>query len=59
MWVWIIVAVVVVAAAVFAFWPRRAGISDAKAYHDRQGSIGESERHDNSNRRNFPMGGSL
>ena len=54
MWVWIIVGVVTVLAAVYALWPRRSGIDDGKAFRSRQRTIGGIERDHNTNRNQFP-----
>lgn len=54
MWVWIIVGVVVLAAAVYAFWPRRRGVVDSDALALRRNSHGEAEDKYVSNRNNFP-----
>jgi hypothetical protein len=51
MWVWIIVAVVVVALAVWAFWPRRRGITDAdvrRSLRKTQADLDEFRRPDTS-----------
>ena len=44
---WIIIGVVVVALAVFAFWPRARGISDRSVLDHRRRDQGQSENYDN------------
>ncbi|WP_395655909.1 hypothetical protein [Nocardioides sp.] len=47
--VWIIVGVVVVALAVFAFWPRKRGIVDGEVRQSRRRDQGVVEPYDNPN----------
>ncbi|MBA2952342.1 hypothetical protein GON03_20175 [Nocardioides sp. MAH-18] len=54
MWVWIIVGLVVLAAVVYALWPRKGGIDDARAFSARQSTIGSIEKDHNTNRNQFP-----
>lgn len=57
MWVWIIVAVVVVAAAVFAFWPRHRGVEDGRVIGSRRTTHGGIESAHPTSQRNWPAGG--
>ncbi|WP_395655908.1 hypothetical protein [Nocardioides sp.] len=50
--VWIIVGVVVVALAVFAFWPRRRGVQDAAV---REGKGSAAARGQNESNRSGPQ----
>ena len=45
--VWIVIAVVVIALAVFAFWPRRRGIVDGEVRSSRRLDQGRVENYDN------------
>ena len=55
MWVWIVIGVVALAAALYALWPRAGGIDDAAAMRGRQNAHGALERDHNTNRDNFPL----
>ncbi|MFC4784629.1 hypothetical protein ACT8ZV_09150 [Nocardioides sp. MAHUQ-72] len=50
---WIVVAVVVVGLAAYAFWPRRGGISDRRARSDVQTFQGKVENYNNPSGPNF------
>jgi hypothetical protein len=54
MWIWIVVGVVVLAAAVYAFWPRAKGVVDSDAINLGRDAHGKSEEKYVSNRNTFP-----
>ena len=56
MWVWIIIAVAVVALAAWALWPRRGGISDGQVLSSRRSTHGGLESKHSTNQRNWPTG---
>lgn len=45
--VWVVIAVVVVALATFAFWPRRRGVVDGEVRAQRRLDQGKAENYDN------------
>lgn len=54
MWVWIVVGIVVLAALVYALWPRPKGVDDTAALNLRRAAHGDAEESYVSNRNNFP-----
>jgi hypothetical protein len=52
--VWIVVAVIVVAIATWAFWPRKRGIADGKALRSRAVDQGKAQPYGNPSGPNFP-----
>lgn len=55
MW-WIVVAVLVLVVAAWAFWPRRRGIADGKALRSRAVDQGKAQPYSNPSGPNFPGG---
>jgi uncharacterized iron-regulated membrane protein len=53
MWIWIVLAVVAVAAGLYAFWPRKRGISDRNALGGRRTAQGTVENYNNPSGPNF------
>lgn len=53
MWIWIVLAVVAVAAGLYAFWPRKGGISDRRALGGRRTAQGTVENYNNPSGPNF------
>lgn len=53
MWIWIVLAVVAVAAGLYAFWPRKSGIDDRKAMSGRSTAKGSVENYNNPSGPNF------
>lgn len=53
MWIWIVIAAVVITLAVFAFWPRRRGIADGEVRQSRLRDKGNAENYNNPSGPNF------
>lgn len=53
MWIWITLAVVALACGLYAFWPRRRGISDRAALSGRRSAQGTVENYHNPSGPNF------
>lgn len=59
MWLYLIIAVAVLALAAFAFWPRKRGIVDADVRSARRTTHGSIEERYNTNAPQFPPGGGV